>query len=377
MKENAYMERVEEAVRDALAGGAVSPEELCRAARGAFPTDVMVAANCVNGETKSQSARIDSRTLPEGWPEPFPGDFEWRFTVACAAGIANCASDLGAPIACLGTPTVFSSLVARGREAVLIDRNPFVVKALYASGGTVIEADVGDLPGVLNGAKFPVVIMDPPWYPAHIRFWLTRAVSIASDPASLVLPLFPELVRPGALAERLSLTTEISRLGSIEMLQENVTYATPLFEQEVLSALGAPPLKAWRVADLVILHLQVQRRNPVAQRPKEDAWDRFLFGSQVVGVRRIVESDSPISVVPLYNDGSFLRRSVSARDPDWGMIGVWTSRNRVLRATGTDRLRSFLAGLSAGHGFEGLIAKYSRTTDEVHALRLLAALIGW
>lgn len=376
-----YTACVEGAVKRALTGGARTLTEVCHATQGAFPGDIVAAIKRLTGRSPTGGISLydssPSDDTREGWPEPSPMDYEWRFTPASAREIATHAAKLGTAVACIGTPTVFASLLVSGRQAVLVDRNPFVVKSLSARSDTVVQADVADLPQALDGSRFPVIVMDPPWYPDYIEFWLSRAITIAADHATLVLTLFRELVRPGAGPERDSLMTMLSQLGSVELLQGSVTYETPLFEREVLLALGLPSPATWRMADLAIVRLEQKCPRLVVDRPEEGAWDRFLFGSQVVGLRRTADRDGLASVQPLYDDGSFLLGSISARDPRRGMIGVWTSRNRVARVTGTERMRSFLAGLSTGSPPPELLTRYARTPDEEHALRLLTALIGW
>jgi hypothetical protein len=252
-----------------------------------------------------------------------------------------------------------------------------VVRAVSGRfGAGVVDADVAELPGLLGGRKFPVIVMDPPWYVSHFKFWLGKAATIAAANAAVLTPVFPELVRPQAVAETSYLRRTLEQLGCVQFVPESVSYETPFFEREALLALRIPELPSWRVADLAILRI-AGLKQVIADPPPESAWDRFLFGSQVIGLRLDSGAGEGITVKPVYEDGSFLRRSVSARDPLRDTIGLWTSRNRVARITGTERVRLFLRALSSGEPAGRSIARIARNAAEADSLQLLLALIGW
>lgn len=375
-----YSDRVEQAVREAVDRGARTVREIFARGRGAFPTEILAALTRIGTgypSLQNDVAGASSESVYESWPEPSPVDYEWRFAPATAAEIAARASDLGTPVACLGTPTVFARLVSSGVPAVLVDRNPFIVRAVSAwPGATVIEADIAELPRVLGGRKFAVMVMDPPWYVSHFEFWLAQATTIAAPNAALLATVFPELVRPQALAETGYLRRKLAELGCLELFPGSVCYETPFFEREALLALGIPAFRSWRVADLAVVRIEGSKQL-IADPPSESAWERFSFGSQVVGLRIDPAAIEGITVTPVYEDGSFLRRSVSARDPLRDTIGLWTSRNRVARVTGIERVRSFLRALSADEAAGRAVARYSRNVAEAENLRLLLALIGW
>lgn len=378
-----YSIRVEKAVLRAASRGTPTLDELCRAGRGAFPTEIKAALDrlrqhrLVGALSDEPKALTNFAHLRELWPEPSPMDYEWRFTPTAAEAIACRASEFGVPIACLGTPTVFASLLAKGVDAVLVDRNPAIVSFLKRHAHNhVLLADVGDLPGGLRTFRYPVIVLDPPWYFDHLCFWLMQASRITTQNATLIFPIFQELARPTAEKERIAICETLQNFGSLELFMDAVDYETPLFERETMVALGLPPFATWRVADLAVFNLGPSCMHLDVSPPVEDVWDHFCFGFQVVGLRRTAVDEGGLTVTPIYEDGSFLLRSVSARDPIKQHIGLWTSRNRAARVTGTSRLRGFLQALEAGDGPSDLIARTALSPEEERSLMIVLALIG-
>lgn len=376
-----YDTLIERSVVMAVQQGARSFSEICLATRGAFPADVLAALRRL-GFDDELFPDISARTLNElhenWWPEPSPVDYEWRFTFETAQSIATIALGFGQRVLCLGTPTVFRSLFLRGTDTDLVDRNPLIVRALSSVPTERIHiADISNY-SLDSERSFDVIVMDPPWYPDHVRHWLSIASEVVSDEGTIIFTLFPELTRPGAELERAVLLSGLAKIGTYEVSPGSVSYVTPLFERETLSALGVPPLPQWRTADLVTLRVSPtrDRLEPTAP-PSEFEWEHFLFGTQVVAIKRVLSDTKPITVASPYDDRAFLLRSVSSRDPVRSTIGLWTSRNRVARLTGNARIAQFLRALEHGVTCDHAIDQIAETKEESAALEMIVALIGW
>jgi len=382
-EDDSYAILLDKTVLRAARLGAPSFLEITLACKGAFPSDVWSAIkrlNLIEAVITSKSARriLDThRMLEDWWPEPSPVNYEWRFTCETAEDIAQTALEYGRRILCLGTPTVFRNLVFRGADAYLVDRNPFIATSLQSvSKDRIVIADVSDRRRISALNRFDVVVMDPPWYPAHINYWLNIARELVASTGTILLTLFPELTRPSARSERTALLERLGDFGVYEFAPRKVSYETPLFERETLSALGVPPLPVWRTGEL--LALSVSSSSPAfdAAAPTEDEWGYFLFGTQVVGLRKSTSDAENITVSAPYEDFTFLLRSVSTRDPIRPIIGLWTSRNRVAKLTGSARIGQFLKTLQSGVACQIAIDQTAMDSQESAALKMLVALIG-
>jgi hypothetical protein len=377
-----YQARLRAAIHRAVEEGARCFQEICERCEGAYPATIWDLFNedfralRIPVSSESRTPRVGVPIDDDLWTEPSPMDHEWRFTRDTAARLAEAVGKCETPILCLGTPSVFAALGDLGLPAVLIERNP-ITAALLARRltGTIYNTDVAELPQELFTSRYERVIMDPPWYPPHIRYWLQQALSLTESGARIFLTLFPPLTRPSALSERAELTSYLESLGELDTLGR-LSYATPTFEQESLRAAGLPPLPGWRAGQLLRLTLQSEAIGERVERPDEPVWHHFAFGSQVVGLRSDITSSGEISIQPLYPDGSYLLKTVSARDPIRASIGIWTSRNRCARASGGDRLYTFLTQLQSGEAPARTVKAIAHSEADKQSLQRLVALIG-
>lgn len=380
---NIYESRVEDCVRRALVSQQFSFESICRSCQGAFPADVLGAIERLSDGSISQSQVTFTYENNANDPnqdlslEPSPIDYEWRFARESAKEICTLALNCGTKIVCLGTPSVFRELLFQNADAYLIDRNPFVIDSFrQIADGRVLTTDISELNQHPSLGRFDVVVMDPPWYQEHITFWLKAGVCLAREGASVIMTLFPDLVRPAAIEERNTIMKLLGQLGEFNILSKKVAYETPLFERETLAALGIRGLSTWRLADLVKVNLKGTFPPIEVVRPREQRWERFRFGTQVVGLAQDDSNATSIAVGPPYADGSYLLKTVSTRDPVRAAIGLWTSRNRAAIVTGNQRLAGILRTLEAGTEPRKAIQRAVIQPEERSALENLVALIG-
>jgi len=279
---------------------------------------------------------------------------------------------------------VFWRLRHRQADAVLIDRNVELVKSLGLGDRDqllitdLLRVDKEDLRGELKRG-FDVVLLDPPWYVDHTLSWISCALAILRPGGKLILTLFPELVRPTALEEREHLKKVLESFGAIQSLPFDAFYSTPTFEHETLGAFGLADLGQWRSGSLISLTVSKPGKPLSVPFPPEAKWKRVRLGSQVVAVRSSNDETRaalPLRFSPPESDGSFLLKSVSARDPVRRGITVWTSRNRALIASqGEGHVLPFLQKLEKGQKpVEALAGSDPLSRDE---LRLLSGLVGW
>jgi hypothetical protein len=355
-----YRDALRVTVSDAIAHGALSVTELCRNSRGAFPTYVVTTAREIVGDGFDEWPRrrwpdealgTEDAAVPS-MPEPHPIDYEWRYTAESADSLAALSNELGGRVACFGTPSVFVRLMQGGVDAVLFDRNPGLRRHFPAYLHNRMQTlDLSHLPpgsdmrpGSMQDS-FDTILLDPPWYVDHTVAWVAHALQLLRPGGRIVLTLFPELVRPAAHRERQQLLHLLGALGIVKKLTATARYTTPIFESETLSTFGLADLGQWRSADLIQVTVRDPRSHTIAPPPTEDSsWQRFQLGRQVIALRHQDSTRGlPLSVRSCEENGSFLLRSVSARDPIRKRVNFWTSRNRAEILSGTKTLSVFLS----------------------------------
>lgn len=358
-----YERELEIRVKQALNSGCESIEEICRQAEGAFPTFVAaclerlgLAPGILSHESLGDPVLLDS-------PEPHPIDFDWRFNKSTAETLAEFIALSAHRIACFGTPTIFESLVRRQKETLLIDRNPF----LFPTNNSICRSDITSDLSTFPAGTFDTVVIDAPWYNDHMLTWFGKALEILETGGRIIFTTFPRLTRPSAEFERSELFRNLESLGKISPLEIGAAYETPLFELETLRALGLPALHSWRRTDFLSLRVHTQRPFTV-QKMATPQWHRFVVGKQVIAVKNDAPSEQIGPLEPLYEDGSFVLKSVSARDPMRNRINVWTSRNRCLRVRGTPHLLRFFSMIRGAASTEDVIAGTSQSESDRQAL---------
>lgn len=347
-EEQSYRQALTNAADVALKRHPDTTEQFFRELRGAFPTEVIDLLPKLKprvDELRQPAEKSDEDIL--GQPEPHPIDYDWRFTAETAESVANLIGS-NSNILCLGTPTIFQVVGARGHCAHLVDQNPLLPHQIPQFPHCTVETST--VANTLqSGRRFSTVILDPPWYPTCYDQWISIALSRLSRPGIILVSLFRDLTRPDALSERKKLLANFAAIGRTTIIDQ-LTYSTPRFEHEVLSRAGLPNLGSWRAADLVRIEVaaeapgvDVNLLKPSAQR----GWQRFLIGNQVVAVKTQAVDDGPISYVePGGRAVGTELRSVSRRDTTRRRLTVWTSRNRAVIATGTFRISALLSRIS-------------------------------
>ncbi|MEB3885518.1 hypothetical protein [Lyngbya sp. CCY1209] len=291
-----------------------------------------------------------------GLPLPHPLDFDWRFTDATADYILKISEKFTAPnetVALLGTPSLFraGTRTTYRRQMILLEANLTMTNylTLETSGFQVILCNLlkDDLPDLC--ASF--VMLDPPWYPEHIKSFLWAASQLCCLNGYILVCLPPVGTRPGIEREWESTVAWAEYLGLqlVQLEKLALSYLTPVFERNVFRAAGLPSVgESWRHGNLAIFS---RTRLTNVSRPNIDIRDHDWLEVNLLGVKIRVRPCQQTefvdprlqSVVP--ND---ILTSVSRRDPHRKLADVWTSGNRIFGCSGRSILWQILEAISNG-----------------------------
>jgi hypothetical protein len=349
-----YEEQVQERLRAAARNRMTTLREFAIAARGAFPMDVALHLQTL--DVKPHMERdTDGYRGPRYDPELHPLDGEWYFTGETAKRLSSLVQ--GTDVLCLGTPTVAVALATSGVDVVLVDRNIAVARR-FRPLPSRLRLIVAEATTLVVRRAFDTVIFDAPWYEPEILSWMAAATNRVRPGGVVLFPLFPELLRPAAMAERARILASAEKYGTVTLEEGEVRYDTPLFETRALEAAGVVLDGPWRQADLVRLRVDaLPVYKPSFQSSWEchsqDAdWDTFVIGPQVVKLRRSAIASAHTHYLGhalgvIENLGGYDYASVSRREPNRSAIDLWTSRNRVAAVHEHALVKAALQSLSA------------------------------
>lgn len=348
-----YLNRLESVLAQKLeADTPLSLTELLRAGRGATPDIIFNVLRRKYRGDQVPTEILDPELAPEV-PELHPLYFGWYFTRDSMNFIARLGLELGESVACLGCPSVAATLHERSKtlSITLVDADKDV-RDRFPSLGNLDELHIGELATFSPKQQYSVTVADPPWYLADCMRWLKQARQTTSDGGTIVMAIFPELTRPSSRKEREVLFNAARRIGDITTYKNAVVYRTPGFEKRSFKELGLPTLGDWRVGDLLL----VRNVRGTADWTDLDGahfgpqgWRQFSIEDQVVMLRDVpTDTDHETVFIPVVGCPNDTLTSVSQRDPRRGLIGLWTSRNRVASVGNVERAAEMLRVISSG-----------------------------
>jgi hypothetical protein len=331
--------------------------------RGVFPGDLL---KC-RPELKGAWEAPQGQSIPTYYPELHALNYEWYFTSQTAENLAQeFASPRGLTV-CLGAPTVASAAVRTGKNIILVDQNPAVLKRFpelsCSSEVHVMNAvDAGRL-----SLRGDVLIFDSPWYLGDILPWLAASSCLVRPGGVIAFALYPPLIRPTAQLERDFVLEVASAIGDVQVIEDSLAYETPLFEAEALKACGFQYVGEWRRGDTVVIRdarpIELSLPNLPCRGEVDGQWESFQIGSQVLKLRAKTQQESTrhfqTFVEPVGE--SFTFASVSVRHDRRNEVDLWTSRNRVARTRDRNTLRSILRQLQAGVTLHEALTPYRNT----------------
>lgn len=366
---------------------AESPQDfdtLVKRAEGAYPTDVLHALQTLKAKKRvsqlSNGLWTRSRTLDEaatfkrsqhspiqvssdGFPEPHPLDFDWRFTPSTATALTKKIVAGGKESAAiLGAPTLYKYLVDSGFNVRLFDKNPQVIEHLRTVGySSVTQCNLLRLTKFTE--HFQWVIADPPWYIEYYYAFLKAARKLLVPEGRMLLSVLSRLTRPSASTDRAYLLDCAMNLG-FDLIEVNpgvLHYVSPPFEIEALRAEGIA-IDNWRSGDLFsfILRTHKLQKLRLTRPAKEEKWQAVQLGQTTIKIKvRQQQRPQDFDYQPVSPSGGVHLRSVSRRSPVRSRIDLWTSRNIALTVRKSRVVAEALQKLSKGEPLHETLASIS------------------
>lgn len=368
MIDNNYFNKVENAIKPFLKERDNCLTHIASKSKGVSPIDII---EIFGKDIFSLQTNKSYHTRSISFPEPNPVDFEWRFTKESSVAISKLIDAKGLNVGCFGVPSVYYQLIKNTKnKALLFDINPFLKSKEIKD--PVVTCDLNKDP--LEGFRFDIIIMDPPWYIDSYLVWFKQAINNLKEGGRIYTTIIPALTRPNVEKDWSFLLNEFKDVLSLGKFKTNVTYETPFFELESFDTFGIGNIGNWRNTELVEFQLIKQYVYNI-QFKSSDNWKRFKFGYKMVSIIVDNNDNSNIEIESPYEDGSFTLKSVSNRDEARRKVNFITSRNKVLIIKGTRKVESFLNILGKTKNINDTL-RNNYTKTEIENLKLIYALIG-
>lgn len=253
-------------------------------------------------------------------PEPHPLDFDWRFDSNTVAELSNFVLH-DAPILAVGCPSIAQHFQKAGREAFLVDRQPFQC----AETQILLDLRVGGPP--VPG--FRTAIVDPPWYPEEVSIWIAWAANCVGAGGTVFASIWPENTRPSGEAEYVEARRWMETWSTVVQLEYSPTYERPLFESIAQETPEPNRLaKSPRVGRLLEIKVQTVPLLPMAHSRNEN-WLRFVFNDYQLALRMRDNTFTSPSILPISSADGWIWPFVSRRAPQRSQIDVWSSQSEV------------------------------------------------
>lgn len=369
--EENYLSALDNRLLGLVNASRVTFESVVTYAGGAFPTVVLDRLRYLNVLPRLSTEHNKVLEAPSIlYPELHALDFEWYFTAGCAQNVARILHSYRGDVLCMGAPTIAAALVHLGEKPMLLD-NSSLIRDRLSSEINQLEFVRCDLNGSCSvGRKFPIVFFDGPWYEDYTLSWLWQAAQMVTPGGLIAFSLFPSLLRPGAADERVRILNQASAIGDLDLLEQHLSYETPLFESEALAASGITMRTNWRRGDLVLLRVTKQTgfSRPVKRSNTDDHWDSYILGPQVIKLRRQKGREYVPILSPVTGSVDFIFSSVSLREARRPEIGVWTSRNRVAVVNKPNLIATILSQLTRGLELSAVLKSENLSTVDRQCL---------
>lgn len=372
-----HKREVKASVERALAAGLDSPDKIWRELMGADPRlaseilqqirmDTAIKANFEKTIQQEAAARRCAANLPLLLPAPDPVRSQWWFTLETVVWLSNRTQELagGGAVAFLGAPTAGHHYSFRyGGPVTILDVDQDVIESIKLPDGCIGDIyDVSkDLPEK-HKRRHSIAVIDPPWYPAITRLFISRARELLSDSGFILCVLPSRLTRPGLIQERTALLNDLleANYEIVSLESQVVKYRVPSFEAKVYQDLTEFTGRPWRQGDLLILRVGLDSSvlkvhtettpsiiEAFARKPTEFR----VFLRSVQGKNELDQWIVPISEFD---------KTVSTRDVSHETIDIWTTNKKAGQVKNASVARMVLNSWMEGKTFEETVIALSK-----------------
>lgn len=184
-------------VLDAINSGVTTFEQLVTSIPGVYPSIVISSLRRLESAQRIPTKVMEELVKPVKnklehptrsyhqifLPVPHPLDYDWRFSDAAVENLLNECKNLtcfNSTIVLIGTPSLLRMGIEQSypRQLVLLEASSTITASLSQTvpKAQVVRCDVINepLPKLLAEA----VVLDPPWYPEHIKSFLWAACQL-------------------------------------------------------------------------------------------------------------------------------------------------------------------------------------------------------
>jgi hypothetical protein len=357
-----YDERLSDCIRAAISHESRSFLEVVRSGEGAYPTVIrdklrQLAGKSTEGtvSTYGPLARDSHCRSALETVESNPLLCSWYFTEVTCRRISKLRDWKGLRLGFLGTPRLFEWFSQKdlGHERVLFELDSLVIATLSPlkrSGDLLINFDMAQEIPEQWADKFDCMFLDPPWYERDYFLWLSRASTLAPS-GIVVLPIFPALTRPAAVAERATILERLQNFTlDLTFVLGVIEYEIPAFERNQLKASGIEFHAPWKIADMAVGRLSSIIPYDGNVGPTLAGWKELNFPSLRLFLNISDGNQHAGPLLSYVTEGSVFLASPSRREPGRKRANLLTSRGHGLfTASPHDLLRVLLSLESATH----------------------------
>ncbi len=266
-------------------------------------------------------------------PAANPKFFQWWYTLESQELMTTRILDIhnDHDIACIGTPTLAATISSYNKEVTLLDIDEDVVSLFNKvftgiSNAEVHDVNVGNIG--LHGKKYDCITIDPPWYPSEFKKFISRAIQLSKDGATIYCSIPQNLTRPGIGEERAELISSLQKCGhDILYIEPGVMkYIVPYFEEEALKNSGIETKnQPWRSSDLLVIKVNGTKTLSFESEVINKVRSFSRVGNNHV-FRVFIEENNVESSFPIRRVDGF-SKSISNRD-NVEKVNLWTSEKQ-------------------------------------------------
>ncbi|WP_313018299.1 class I SAM-dependent methyltransferase [Atlantibacter hermannii] len=266
-------------------------------------------------------------------PAANPKFFQWWYTLESQELMTTRILDIhnDHDIACIGTPTLAATISSYNKEVTLLDIDEDVVSLFNKvfkgiSNAEVHDVNVGNIG--LHGKKYDCITIDPPWYPSEFKKFISRAIQLSKDGATIYCSIPQNLTRPGIGEERAELISSLQKCGhDILYIEPGVMkYIVPYFEEEALKNSGIETKnQPWRSSDLLVIKVNGTKTLSFESEVINKVRSFSRVGNNHV-FRVFIEENNVESRFPIRRVDGF-SKSISNRD-NVEKVNLWTSEKQ-------------------------------------------------